>query len=480
MSNSENNEAHDLINNVNIVKVKNLTLMRKEGQERYIKINVIGVIIISFLVTVGFGAANLIVPYYILALKGVLTQLPEKLEAVHAERAVVEIGAMTSSFMATRAVFAALSGWMSDRLGRKPMIISGMTLYTILGVLYALTTAPWQLIALMAVQGVASAFVWPVAEALLVDSVISEIRTRALSLYVIMMNAGQVIGPVIGSVAYEISKKMLAGTSVIDIFRVPFLIITIAILPGAILVLFLKEPRERKIRSGEEMLEKFKGGLLRLPKAVKRALASFYISGILNGLAAGIISSVMIVYVIDFIAKTPVKVGMALSISGIAGLIVAYPAAHYADRLNDIEKKSLLLLTYVVARVLLGIIGFIRGYWIFILIVAILDVTMNVSMPLLRSIQAGLVPSKLRGRVFGLQQAFFNSGMVIGPLLGAYIYKHYFNSTFLLGLKGVQMSFIIAAALGLVGVALIFLYYNPEAVRNEWKSFDLESKITIG
>lgn len=449
----------------------------REYQSRYIKINVIGVITISFLVTVGFGAANLIVPYYILALKGVLTQLPEKLEAIHAERAVVEIGAMASSFMATRAAIAAFSGWMSDRIGRKPMIISGMILYTVLGILYALTTEPWQLIALRAVQGVASALVWPVAEALLVDSVVPDIRTRALSLYVMMMNAGQVVGPVIGSISYEMSKKILAGAPIVDIFRVPFLIITISILPGAVFVLFLREPKGRKMKSEEERLKKFEGGLLNLPLSVKRALTSFYISGLFNGLAAGIISSIMIVYVIDFVAKTPIRVGMALSLAGIAGLIVAYPAAHYADKLDDLGRKILLILTYIVARVLLGIIGFIKGYWLFVIIVAILNVSMNVSMPLLRSIQASLVPSKLRGRVFGLQQAFFNSGMVIGPLLGAYIYKYYYQKIIFLNITGVQTAFIFASVLGLLGVALILVYYNPRAVQKEWEATSLGTKI---
>jgi MFS family permease len=366
------------------------------SERRYIKVNVVSVVVISFLVTLGFGAANLVVPYYILALKGVLTQLPERLEALHAERAVVEIGAMSSAFMATRAVFAAASGWLSDRFGRRPMIVVGMAMYTILGVLYAMTTSPWQLIALRAVQGVASALVWPVAEALLVDSVLPGLRTRALSVYVMTMNVGQVIGPVVGSLAYEVSKRLLAGSPVVTVFRAPFVIITITTLPGVVLALLIREVRGSPLASkAEEVLERFRGGLRELPKSVKRALISFYVSGLFNGLAAGIVSSIMIVYIIDFVAKDPTKVGMIMSVSGIAGLVVAYPAAHVADKLSEAMKKALLLTTYVVARILLGAVGFVRSLWTFILIASILNIAMNVSMPLLRAIQAGLIPSHL-------------------------------------------------------------------------------------
>ncbi len=445
-------------------------------EQRVIRRNLVGVVLISFLVTVGFGAVNLIVPYYILALKGVLRELPERLGAVHAERAVVEIGAMASAFMATRALVAAWSGWLADRFGRKPLIAVGMALYVVLGLLYALTTSPWQLVALRAVQGVASALVWPVAEALLVDSVAPELRTRALSVYIMVTNAGQVVGPAIGSAAYEVSKRLLEARGVVEVFRAPFIIITLFTAPGLAVALLLRETLgPRLVSKAEEVMERFRGGLRELPASVKRALAAFYASGLLNGLAVGIVSSIMIVYVIDYVAKEPTRVGAAMSLAGLAGLVAAYPAAHIADHLAEAGRKQLLIATFLAARLLLAVIGFIRSYWLFVAVAAALNVAMNVSIPLLRSIQAALVPSRLRGRVFGLQQAFFNSGMVVGPMLGAYIYKAYYNRELLAGITGAQAAFIIAAALGLVGVALIAAYYNPSQVRREWQTLAMNS-----
>jgi MFS family permease len=435
---------------------------------RVVRRNLVGVVLISFLVTVGFGAANLIVPYYILALKGELRELPEKLGAIHAERAVVEIGAMASAFMATRALVAAGSGWLADRFGRKPLIVAGMGLYVILGVLYAATTSPWQLVALRAVQGVASALVWPVAEALLVDSVAPELRTRALSIYIMLTNAGQVVGPAVGSVAYELSKKLLEGHSVVEVFRAPFIIITVFTLPGLAIALLLRETLRSPATAAEKAMEAVATRLRELPGAVKRALLAFYASGLLNGLAVGIVSSVMIVYVIDYIAKDPTRVGAAMSIAGLAGLAAAYPAAHIADRLSETARKNMLLATFTVARLFLAIVGFVRSYLLFILVASILNIAMNISIPLLRSIQAAMVPPRLRGRVFGLQQAFFNLGMVVGPLIGAYIYKAYYATRIVDGITGAQAAFILSAALGMVGVGLIAAYYKPARIAVEW------------
>ncbi|WP_048061375.1 MFS transporter [Hyperthermus butylicus] len=437
--------------------------------ERLLSRNVAGIILISFLVTVGFGAVNLIVPYYILALKGLLVELPEKLGTVRAERAALEIGAMASAFMATRALFAAASGWLSDRVGRKPLIVTGMSLYTVLGILYALTTAEWQLIVLRAVQGVASALVWPVAEALLMDTVAPGLRTRTLSLYIISANVGQVVGPLIGSAAYEASKRLLEGHPVVDIFRAPFILITIATLPAVAVAATLKEAVASTARTAsEKAMEMFRGGLRELPSPVKRALTAFYANGLLNGIAMGIMTSIMIVYIIDFIAKEPTKVAAAMSIAGLAGLLVSYPVAHIADKLSDTDRKRLLIASYALARLLLATIGFIRSYPLFIAVAAALSILMNITMPLLRSIQAGLIPSRLRGRVFGLQQAFFNLGMVAGPLIGAYIYRRYYTVEIVAGVTGAQAAFIFAAVLGLAGITLLTLYYNPAAIAKAW------------
>ena len=438
------------------------------GEAAIYRINLVALVIISFLIPLGFSAANLIVPYYILALKGVLKELPEQVGALHAYRAAVEMGALVSAFMGTRAVLAALSGWLSDRLGRRVMIIAGMVLYSILGVLYALTTTVWQLIVLRAVQGVASALVWPVAETLIVESVRQEFRTRALSLYVIASNVGNIVGPVIGGLAYEISRRLYAGQGVLAVLRAPFIIITIATLPGVILAFLVKETLGES-REGEHRGKTgFRGGLRQLPAAVKRALLAFYVNGLMNGVAVGIMSSIVFVYVLDFVAKTPTRVASIMLISGTAGLIVSYPAASIADKLGPLARKYVLVTIYIVARVFLAIMGLVKGYWLFVAIAALLNIAMNISIPLLRAIQAELVPARLRGRVFGLQQAFFNTGMVVGPLIGGPLYRYLYGRS-VAGLPGEEIVFLLSALLGLIGVTFLALLYDPLAVEKAWE-----------
>ena len=430
--------------------------------------NIAVLVTLSFITAAGFSAANLLLPYYILAIKGVLTRLPEKLAAINASRAAIEVGGLVTAFMAARAFMAAASGWLSDRLGRKPMIVAGLGLYTVTQAAYYASTEIWQLLAVRALQGIASAMTWPVAEALLMDSVPPIVRTRAMSLYVVSFNLGNVAGPLLGSATYAAAKALLGPeASVLDVFRLPFLILAAPAAATFAASLLLRDPGHHR-HAGRGAREGFQGGLLQLPEAVRRALAGFYFNALINGVAVGIVSSVMILYIIEYIVHTPEQVGVVMAVPGFAGMLVSYPAARVMDRLRDEARKRVLVGAMTLSRLLLMTVGYVRNLLAFVTLVSALNMLMNVMLPLLRSLEAGLVPSRLRGRVFGLHQAFFNTGMTIGPLIGSWIYQAYHDKTVLPGVTGVQAAFLLAGLLGLAGVPLLAALYQPARVAEAW------------
>ena len=59
---------------------------------------------ISFFVNLGFSCTSPVFPYYVLAFKGILTEIPEELVGtVEAYKASVELGALMAAFMISRA-----------------------------------------------------------------------------------------------------------------------------------------------------------------------------------------------------------------------------------------------------------------------------------------------------------------------------------------------------------------------------------------
>ena len=78
----------------------------------------------SFIVNLGFSALSPVFPYLVLALKGVLKELPELTTgSVQAHLGALEFGFLMAAFMATRAPVAIFSGFLSDLFGRKRTIV---------------------------------------------------------------------------------------------------------------------------------------------------------------------------------------------------------------------------------------------------------------------------------------------------------------------------------------------------------------------
>ncbi len=99
-------------------------------------------------------------------------------------------------------VFAALllaSGSMSDRVGRKGMLLSGLAIFGLASVAGGLTTSPGALIATRALMGLGAAAVFP-ATLSLISNVFTERRERARAIGLWGATAGVAValGPIVG------------------------------------------------------------------------------------------------------------------------------------------------------------------------------------------------------------------------------------------------------------------------------------------
>ncbi len=415
--------------------------------------------LVSFLISVGFAAVNLILPYYLLALAGLLHRPPDILARVKTDEIALEFGMLISAFMATRAVLAYFAGALSDALGRKPLILLGLGLYTLTGLLYALATSFEQLLALRALQGVASALVWPVAETLLVELVPPLYRARALSVYVMSMQLGHILGPLVGVAAYLAAKSLVDG-DLMTLLRAPFVILAAFMFAGLVAGLTVPETlRERRRFSGREALGLF-GFLGELPSVVRRSALALLANSGINGFVMGIFTSIVLVYVMEHVTANMLALGVVMAAASIAGMLLVAPFMKRVDRLHLEAKKKLLVAVAALARTTIILIAFATSIYELFIAMLLSQASFYILMPVLRVLQAELLPPEKRGALFGAQQALFNAGMIIGPAVGGWLYRAWANLT--LGpITGQQLIFILAMLLGYIGVAVIALFYEP-------------------
>lgn len=137
------------------------------------------------------------------------------------------------------AVFSPLAGWLSDRLGRKSVLIAALLVYTGLGLL------PWFLADLRLIiasrvgLGIAEAAIMTVATAMIGDYFHGEVRQRWIALQVGVVSLSAIVLIAVGGALGEALGS-----------RGPFLLYLLALPIAAVVAVVLFEPAAREHATG--------------------------------------------------------------------------------------------------------------------------------------------------------------------------------------------------------------------------------------
>lgn len=143
-----------------------------------------------FVVMIGFGITLPVLPFYVerLALRGGASR----------QSVVLQISLLTGVYALMQLVFAPLWGRWSDRLGRRPLILIGITGYVVAQVMFGLSTSLWLLYAARIIGGIFSSATLPVSAAYVVDMTTKEERSRGMAWLGTAASLGVVVGPALG------------------------------------------------------------------------------------------------------------------------------------------------------------------------------------------------------------------------------------------------------------------------------------------
>ncbi|MCD6421170.1 MAG: MFS transporter [Thaumarchaeota archaeon] len=431
------------------------------GGEAGVRKPLIILLLASFIVNLGFSALSPVFPYLVLALKGVLRELPELTAgAIQAHLGAIEFGFLMAAFMATRAPIAMFSGFLSDLFGRKRTMILGMTLYLIATIGFILAQDIPTLIIFRAVQGAASAMVWPVAEAYLADITGRWQRGKALSAYVASMLIAELIGPGIGVAVYKAWCILLGGADYVMALKSPIIFLAFASLISLITLAFLPKVSKRSssggIKAGFADVKRIFGSL---PRTVSRSLKTMYFNGAVNGLGMGILQTALIVYVIELIVKDPAYLGVYYTVTSAAALPATILSGYITDKLK--RRKPMIILGYVVGRGVFFLVPLTRDPITLLLLAIPASMTFGISVPAMRALQADLTPKEIRGSVFGIQQFFMNGGVLAGSILGGWLTQILAEEVYQIAsyrIQGIALPFWITGALGTLTTILFIIY----------------------
>ncbi|MFW9992314.1 MAG: MFS transporter [Candidatus Odinarchaeota archaeon] len=429
----------------------------------------------SFIVVTGFGV---IIPFFPIYANDILFECDFWGFTLGI---ALQIGIITAASKVTEFFLSPAYGELSDTTGRKPLILVGMSVYSVLMAGYSLAFDFLSLFTIRALQGIATAAVWTVGEALVVDLSEEEKKGRNLGLYMFSLLAGLTTGPFVGFGFFFIINSVL-HLAVMDSYRLTFLCVASFCVLGSLLVgLFVHDPRAEKIplmrlyaSSVRAMLVKTVKSPIILYKNLSisvdyrdRSIYALYVVALVNGFGAALILPVAALFMEDYYNLDAGSISLVIGIAGLVALFGTIVGGNLSDRYG--RKKTVWMPGIAGGAVMMTLgIKTVLGVWLLLVLITLRRFMASIMQPSFRALQSDMIPEEIRGKEFGTVQAMYNLGSIIGPVLGGYLYDLFFMVKIDLGngleFIGSGITFVFSGMLAIMASLVILAFVGKKEV----------------
>jgi len=339
------------------------------------------------------------------------------------------LGVLVATAALTEFLFGPIWGSISDRVGRKPILMIGMFGYALSMFAFGVATKLWMLLVFRALSGILSSATMTTTMAYIGDSTSEKSRGGGMGILGAVAGAGTVIGPGVGG--------LLAGGSL----STPFFASTVmALLSLLLIALFLPEslPVEARAAQGQRIkLIRF-GELWR---ALTGPIGLLLLVAFLATFGTSNFESVFGLYMLRKLNYGPEQVGGILTLVGAIaligrGLLTGFVTSHWGE--PNVIKTSLIV----------GAIGFIllllaNTYATVLLTTGIFTCSITFLRPSIHSLVSKRTSSG-QGTSMGLSNSFVSLGRVVGPIMAGIIFDINPNFPYISGALILCIVFILS------------------------------------
>jgi MFS family permease len=346
---------------------------------------------------------------------------------------MTQVGVMFFLFAISSVVGSTIGGALSDRLGRKGMVIFGLVMSATTSILMGVIDQVMVFFVVVLLVGMMADVGGPAHQALVADLLPEEKRAQGFGILRVVFNLAVVIGPLIGGLLASQSYLLLfladAGTSLIT----------------AIIVYFtLQEtlrPPEETGRPAEGMGQTFAGywDVLR-----DRVYVWFLVASALMSLVYIQMNTTLAVYLRDEFGVQEQGFSYILALN--AGMVVLFQfsTTRWVSRYRPLYVMAAGTLLYAIG---FGMYGVASAYLFFLVAMAIITIGEMMVSPVGQAIVAQLSPEEMRGRYMAVYGFSWVIPFAIGPLVAGLVLD-YLNPAWL---------WLAAGLIGLVSAAGFYL-----------------------
>jgi MFS family permease len=345
------------------------------------------------------------------------------------------IGIAIGIYGLAQAVFQIPFGLLSDRVGRKPLIVFGLVIFCIGSIVAASTESIWGVIIGRALQG--SGAIAAAVMALLSDLTREQNRTKAMAFigisFGITFAIAMVLGPIITH-AWGLHALFWA----IAVLTILGIIITVAVVPS---------PATHILNRESSMVKGSFGKVLSNPKLLKLNFGILCLHVLLMS------SFVVLPQVMEHAGFPPSEHWRVYLVTMLTSFVAVIPVIIYAEKKRHMKQVFMgCVAVLLLAEIVLWAAGL--HLWAVIAGIQLFFLAFNVMEAILPSLISKESPAGYKGTAMGLYSTSQFIGVAIGGSLGGYVY----------GNAGAGAVFLVCAAIAIVWLLVSSTMTEPPYV----------------
>lgn len=389
-------------------------LLRNRGAILLLMVNI-------FLIFTGIGLVIPIMPTY--------------MNELHISGSVV--GLLVAAFSLTQLLFSPLAGRLSDKVGRKKIIVVGMLIFAVSEWLFGFSNGAFMLFAARMLGGIGAALIMPAVMAYTADVTTMEDRAKGMGFINAAITTGFIIGPGIGGYIAEFG------------IRVPFYGAAVAGLIAAIVTLIILPESERKRESVKTVDPPKSTAVPEKKMSIIRQMLQSYREPYFLSLVIVLVLSfglsnyetVFGLFVDHRYSFTAKDIAFIITFGSIAGAVVQVTIFGWI--LNTFGEEKVISFCLLVGSISIALTLVMSVYWLIVLITFIVFLSIDILRPTI-STQISRMANDQQGYIAGLNSAFTSLGNIVGPIIAGFLFDVNINYPFLSAALVLFLSFILS------------------------------------
>ena len=356
---------------------------------------------------------------------------------------MTQAGLLLGTFSLAGLVGGGIGGALTDKLGRRKLILFGLVFSAVSSILLGITNRLLLMYPISVLIGLIGSIADPARGAMIADILPESKRSEGFGILRVVGNMTWMIGPTIAG--------FVASKSFLTLFLTDA---TLSCIVALIVYRFILEtkPQTPEGHEGQSIAQTMSGYGAVFRNA---PFVAFIVSSILMGIVYLQMYGTLSVYLRDNYGINPQGYGILMSTSAITVILLQFWTTRQIKTRPPFQMMALGAIFYAIGFTLFGIVG---TFLLFALNIVIITIGEMIVVPTSQTLVAGFAPEEMRGRymaVFGLSWAIPST---IGPSTAGYILDHY----------NPHLLWYLGGLLTLISVAGFFLLHLRLGARKEF------------